>query len=165
MKQHRESLCRQLFNSPYSALIGRCIATSVSIVTWRQQHGCEQWMIRKCSAATVTKQNHYLWNCSAHTHAHKHICAYAHIWKHPSALQHHTLIAVILSGCHLIFKDKMQAEPRKWNKMAHLSQQYLSTGNKFSFHYTLCKRQSSALNEMCMTPRWLSDPLDWEMGT
>lgn len=58
----------------------------------------------------------------------------------------------------------MQAEPRDEKKMPHLSQQYLSTGNKFRFHYTLCKRQSSALNEMGMTPRWLSDPVDWEMG-
>lgn len=60
----------------------------------------------------------------------------------------------------------MQAEPpENEKKMSHLSQQYFSTGNKFRFHYTLCKRQSSALNEMCMTPRWLSDPLDGETGS
>lgn len=37
----------QLFNILYSALIGWCIATSVSIVTWRQQFGYAQEMISR----------------------------------------------------------------------------------------------------------------------
>lgn len=46
--------------------------------------------------------------------------------------------------------------------MPHLSQQYLFFGNKFGFHYTLCKTQSSPPNEMCATLERLSDPSDWK---
>lgn len=137
----------------------------------------------KCTVATVTKQNHYvskkkqqqpeilahtvMYSMCAYTQGHtgdKHMCTYEHFSKRSSPFQHHTLIAVILSSCCLILEERNASWAPRWKRTPHLSQQYLSTGNKFRFHYTLCKRQSSALNEMCMTPRWLSDPLDWEMG-
>lgn len=165
----RESLCRQLFTTPYSALIGWCIATGVSIVTWRRQRVCEQGMIRECSATTVTKQNHYLWNAA--TRAQTHVCGCTRLETPPPPPPPHTCPPPSHpNGCDtelmsFNLQGEMQAESQKWNKMAQLSQQYLSAGNKFRFHYTLCKRQSSALNEMCMIPRWLSDPLDWERGT
>lgn len=39
------------------------------------------------------------------------MCAYAHIKKTPPPLQHHTLIAVILSGLSFNLQGEMQAEP------------------------------------------------------
>lgn len=102
------------------------------------------WRSKKTPKTTITCE---MWACTA-PRAQTHRCIYTHVSK--TALHHmgcapcwhHTLIAVILSGCHLIFKEKCKLRPTpflppgKWNKMAHLSQQYLSSGNKFKFHYT-----------------------------
>lgn len=97
--------------------------------------------------------------CTENNHA----CMY--VWRHPSSCKHHTLKAVILNVSRLIFEKECKLSPRMGIKrMPHLSQQYLSTGNKFRFHYTLCKRQSSTWNEIGMTLQWLSDLPDWETG-
>lgn len=109
----QESLCWQLFNTPNSALIGWCKATSVSIVTWRRQLVCEQGTIRECSATTVTKQNHYLWNSGTDRHVHEHMCAHAHVSKHsPCPPPPHP------NGCDIErssfnLQGEMQAEPQK----------------------------------------------------
>lgn len=82
---------------------------------------------------------------------------------HAHMLQSLHTVAAIMSSRRLICEKKCNLSP-KMRKDVLPPQQYLSAGHKFRFHYTLFSRQSSGLNEMCMTPAWLSDPLTiWKL--
>lgn len=104
----------------------------------------------------MTKQNHYIWNASAHSDARKHVlysnCTHTHMHrrintysrKHThtskcsSTLQHHTLIAVISSGCRLILEEKCKLSPPKMKKRCHISRSNISPlaiSSDFIIHY------------------------------
>lgn len=79
----------QLFNILYSALIGWCIATSVSIVTWRQQFGYAQEMISRPKICWGHSDNN---NNKRGGRGKKHfVCKNLQVW-HTAGTQPHTVV-------------------------------------------------------------------------
>lgn len=118
--------------------------------------------VKTCRSDTQQAHNHTQW-CE-HTRnrtRNKHICTKVHTTMPATPRRTSHTNSCDIEQLLFNLGGETQAEPQDEKKMPHLSQQYLSAGNKYRFHYTLCKRKSSPLNEMCMTPRWLPDPVDW----